>query len=111
MVVKEKVGRKRYILFRLESATISRKEFARALEKCIEGSMSGEGMEGLRLILLNGGKGILMCPHSRKDNVIAVLNGMQSAGMKVQTIRTSGTIRKLKEIIEQETCKQSRSCQ
>ena len=110
MVVRERVGRKRYILFALEPPTISRKEFTKALEDSVA-AMPGAGMEGLKLILLNGGRGILLCPHSRKDSIVAVLNGMQSARMRASTVRTSGTISKLKRVIAQETRKQPRSGQ
>lgn len=111
MAVREKAGRKRYILFKLEPANLSRKEFMKALGRCVESSIPEAGMEGLRLILLNRGTGILLCQHTRKEEMIAVLNNMHNVGINVQTLRTSGTIRKLKEAIEQVTCKHSLSGQ
>ena len=50
---------------------------------------------GLRLIRLDGNKGILKCNHIEKQNTIKLLNSIEK--IKIQSIGTSGTIKALQK--------------
>ncbi len=79
MVVKEKIGRNRYILFLIE-----KEEDIKFLKS-----------ENLKLVFLNEKYGIVKCKHTEKEKVIEFLNKK-----KFKTLKTSGTIRKLKRYIK-----------
>lgn len=72
MVVKEKIGRKRYILF-ISSAKIKAR---------------------VKIVYRQGNFGIARCNHREVDKVRKILENEGA-----ETIKTSGTIKKLKEHI------------
>jgi RNase P/RNase MRP subunit POP5 len=94
-VVKDRVGRHRYVVFRVEGG---------------EDLEMGDVIGGLReafasypqearpwLVLWRGGKGVVRCAHVRKDDVIHVLRSIRRIGgreVRVETLGTSGTVRK-----------------
>ena len=97
MVVKDKVGRKRYIAFLVETgAGLKRHEMIRA----INGSLPpGLTKDDVRLTAFNGEVGIVLCPHKTKDEVCKALNSITSANnreIRIRTVATSGTIKKAK---------------
>lgn len=97
MVVREKVGRKRYIAFELvEGPELTRSRLSRALDGRLRKEFPGSRIE---VILIVEGKGILRTDHRSAERTIEVLNefDMPADGFKLRTLKTSGTIRKLKK--------------
>jgi len=90
MVVKDKIGRNRYILFIAEGG--EKKSIVSALNK---------GKIKLRLILYNGKHGIVRCKHTDKEKAIKFLNELKIDGICIKTLKTSGTIKKLKKYLNQ----------
>jgi len=98
MAVKAAEGRWRYIAFRVEGErTPNRGEFLSALLAMSRRSRLGDDF---RITVYDNGLGILKVPHTLKDDAIEVLRAVSQAGgtaVKVTTLKTSGTIRTLKE--------------
>jgi RNase P/RNase MRP subunit POP5 len=88
MVVKELRGRKRYILFTVKGT--NKKEII---------NLVNESDLKLRLIFYNKEYGIVRCPHFDKDKTIAFLQTIKINNCPIQTLKTSGTIKKLKREI------------
>ena len=100
MVVKDRVGRTRYIVFEIDQGGFTRSDFIRALN-------SASDAIGLRpsprLTVFDGRMGILKLPHTDQDDVRDLLPSISEiAGMKVKvrSVRTSGTLRKAKEYLD-----------
>ncbi len=93
MVVGEK--RKRYIAFVIEEGETDRREMIGA----IRSEFSREEYEEIKpwLTVFEGDKGIVRCKHTGKERAIDILNRIKVGGGRVQTITTSGTIKKAKE--------------
>lgn len=91
-------GKWRYIAFRVDcERTLSRHDFVGAL---LDGGRSSPVGDRFRLTVFERGLGILKVPHRLKDDAIALLDSIDSVrGLRceVTTLKTSGTIRKLKE--------------
>lgn len=83
MVVKDKIGRRRYILFNAQGF---KKSYLLKKIREYEGN--------LKLVFYNESYGIVKCKHTEKEKVIEFL---RNAG--IETKVTSGTIKKLKRII------------
>ncbi len=81
MVVKEKIGRQRYILFIVNG--IKKERLYDILKE-----------RKLKLSFYDGKYGIVKCKHIEKEETIDFLN---KKGLK--TIKTSGTIKKLKKLV------------
>ena len=93
-MVKERTGRVRYILFQVTGGRASRRQLNERL-KVIGSSHIPH------LTVYDGGYGIVKCRHNQKDDVIAFLQsldwvGHESNKIKIETIKTSGTIKTLK---------------
>ena len=88
----------RYIAFRIESdAEVARNDFLGAM---ISASKSTPLANSFRITVFEGGFGILKVPHTLKDEAIRVLRSVDSvkgSACKVVSLKTSGTIRTLKE--------------
>ena len=94
-MVKEKTGRKRYVLFHIIKGQTSRHQLNEHFNKFPKGPSP-------RLTLYNGTHGIIKCQHYQKDDLITFLEnidwvGNQSNNIKIKPITTSGTIRSLKK--------------
>lgn len=85
MVVRDKQGRKRYILFIIKGMG----------KDAIINALSGCDIS-LKLILYNGTCGIVRCRHIDQDIAIEWLNSLIILGRPVRTLKTSGTLRTLK---------------
>ncbi|MCD6171021.1 MAG: hypothetical protein J7J36_01170 [Thermoplasmata archaeon] len=81
MVVKDRIGRKRYILF--STGGQKKAEIIKVIKN------------KAYLVFYNKKYGIVRCKHTEKENIIKFLS---STGFK--TIKTSGTIKTLKEVIK-----------
>ncbi len=86
MVVKDKRGRHRYILFAIEG--IERRDIVEAIKNFTP---------KIQLVFYDGKYGIVKCKHLAKDKVIDFLNSIKIKGSKIKTLKTSGTIKKLKK--------------
>ena len=89
MVVKDKRGRRRYILFTAGGAE----------EKDVRSSIRRHAPR-IKLIFYDGTYGVVRCQHTEKDAVIDQLNRLEICGQRVTTLKTSGTIKKLKRYID-----------
>ncbi len=86
--------RKRYIAFHLDGDT-SKKPLIEAIKK-------RDFDEIPWLIYFDGEYGILRCGHLEKEKAIDLLRSIKRVGdnkVKIETIATSGTIKKIKEKI------------
>lgn len=95
-MIKDKVGRKRYILFSVEGEA-TRTEIIHAINNAYRKRYDDEVPW---LTVYEKGHGIVRCRHTRKDDVVGILNSLKSENkFSVRTECTSGTIKKLKEKI------------
>ena len=87
MVVKDKEGRNRYILFR-HSDKISRR---------IINSFLNEHFSNIKIKLIKFGtnNGIIKVEHLQSNNVRNIMNS-KGKNLELRTIKTSGTLRTLK---------------
>ena len=97
MVVKDRRGRRRYIAFEVVcDEPVDPMEF----KKAIAGEASRLGVDPPKLIQYEKGRGIIRCPHTEAKIMIKTLQGIVEIDRKearVRTLRTSGTIRTLRE--------------
>jgi len=98
MTGKVERGKWRYIAFRVDSGRqINRRDLVGALLERGRGTPIGDSF---RLTVYERGVGMLRVPHKMKDHAIDLLRSVDSVRgteCKVTTLKTSGTIRKLKE--------------
>jgi RNase P/RNase MRP subunit POP5 len=94
MVVKQKVGRKRYIAFEIIALrTISKNWIIKVVRKAF-----GKASEGINpwIVKYRNNKGLLRCAHIKKQDAIKILtsiNKINDIDIKIRTIGTSGTIK------------------
>jgi len=86
--------RKRYIVFQVEGKELTRKEIIKLIN--LRGR---EYRVRITLTVFNGNKGIVLVSHLLKDRAIEAMN-FEVNGIKVRTVKTSGTIKKAKKIME-----------
>ena len=98
--------RKRYVAFRIQAyRAIERWEFIAALQDQAQRmDMSDEGLRRPWLTAFQDNRGILRCAHTDKEDAIKLLKKITEVGeermkVEVQTIKTSGTIKKAKRSI------------
>jgi RNase P/RNase MRP subunit POP5 len=87
----------RYVAFSIEGTEAGRSDF---LEALISASRGTPLSNSFRITVFEGDFGILKVPHTLKERAIEVLQSVSSVRgtpCKVVTLRTSGTIRTLKE--------------
>lgn len=114
MVVKDKVGRKRYIVFRVEPEGETTSE-AQAPIEISRGPMIGAIRWSVKantkspitsywLTVFENDYGILRCPHIEKEDAIRVLTAIRwiwqddrRVEVKITTLGTSGTIKRARE--------------
>lgn len=101
MPSKNKKPRKRYIAFRIDATNeISRKEFISAIRKNVNGKDQWERVDPWLTVFENN-EGILRCVHTALDEALEILTSIENIGrenvkVKVETLGTSGTIKKAK---------------
>lgn len=97
MTVRARTGRARYIAFIVESAApVSRPQLLRTLQSAQRGRPSPLEVQ---LTIYEDNRGIVRIRHRDKEEAIALLRSLGGAteGFSVRTLKTSGTIRTLKE--------------
>ena len=91
-------GKWRYIAFRVDcERSVSRRDFVGAL---LAGGKDSPVRDSFRLTVFERGIGILKVPHKLKEDAIALLGSVGAVRgfrCEVVTLKTSGSIRKLKE--------------
>ncbi|MCJ2555517.1 MAG: hypothetical protein LN415_00180 [Candidatus Thermoplasmatota archaeon] len=101
MVVRDKVGRKRYIVFSVHTESeLSHGDFERAAVLLLREKGALRSVRP-KLIDFDGRAGILRCAHTGKDEAIGTLNALTvvaGAKVTVETVKTSGTLRKARTI-------------
>ena len=106
MVVRDRTGRKRYILFVVRSPKEVSREMIGILNRAVsDHSRKGGGSLHPWLTVYNGKWGIVRCPHMEKTEVISLMTSMGSdiGGLdrvEISTVRTSGSIRKLGRLLD-----------
>ncbi|MEA2054855.1 MAG: Rpp14/Pop5 family protein [Candidatus Thermoplasmatota archaeon] len=96
-MVKEKTGRQRYILFSVNGG-ISRSEIIHAINNSYRKAYEDDDVPWLTVYEKK--YGIARCKHTRKDDVINLLNSLKiNDKFFIRTLKTSGTIKKLKKEI------------
>jgi len=96
VVVKDRVGRSRYIAFEISSEDLVGTgdliaTFKRAADKYEDGDKIRPW-----LIMFEKGKGIVRCSHKSKDECINLLRSIKSIGgnaVQIRTLGTSGTVK------------------
>ncbi len=92
-------GKWRYIAFRVDCETnVTRHDMVGAL---LDAGRGSPARDNFRLTVFERGLGILKVPHTMKDAAIAMLTSVGSVrGVRceITTLKTSGTIRTLKEL-------------
>lgn len=89
MVVRDKVGRNRYVAF-VVAPPVDKPRLVSALK-------SAPGPDRPWLIEYDGARGLVRCAHTAKDATIEFLNALRVGASRIRTIGTSGTIRKARE--------------
>ena len=92
MVVKEKRGRKRYILFN-HAKGVPKNKIANILSKAFQGL---RGKIRWKLINYDSKTGIVRIDHKLATRAREIMNQSETE-LKIQTIRTSGTLKGLKK--------------
>lgn len=89
MVVKQKRGRRRYVAFEtsevIDAETVSREIISSAVR---------QGVRPPKLVQFEGQRGIVRSSEPDKEATIKLLN---EAGLPMKTLRTSGTLKTLRE--------------
>ncbi|MBI4392444.1 MAG: hypothetical protein HY556_01415 [Euryarchaeota archaeon] len=100
MTVKDRVGRNRYIVFKVEPTSTPKRDVQGSILGVLSRHVSGLGpaIRKPALIAYEEGVGILRVPHIMKGDAIDALTGITWAGrptatVTVTTLGTSGTIR------------------
>ncbi len=86
MVVKDKIGRKRYIVSYCNMKKVDLDDFLKDVTRKYQIKVS--------IILYNNGFNILRCKHLDKDRLINILNTKN-----FKTYKATGTVKKAKEIL------------
>ena len=95
-MIKDKSGRQRYILFSVDGKA-SRSDIIHALNGFYQKKFGDNEVPWLTVY--TGKYGIVKCIHVQKEQIINLLNSMQGLAFHLKTVRTSGTIKKLKKEI------------
>ncbi|MEM3395725.1 MAG: hypothetical protein QW620_01665 [Thermoplasmata archaeon] len=94
MTVKDKVGRRRYVVFRLSIGGTGNPR--KDVEKLI--NQIRKDFKSVQLIQIKNGLGIIRVLHFEMNGVINALN-VKYQNLSIETIATAGTIKKAREII------------
>ena len=103
MTVKDRVGRKRYIAFRIETTShrfFSRDDVIRALHSRNREMKERIKTPHLTVFEPKRGIGVVRVRHTDKEATIDLLNSITAIGgrtVKVITLRTSGTLKTLRQ--------------
>ncbi|MCK4613297.1 MAG: hypothetical protein KAU14_00720 [Thermoplasmata archaeon] len=98
MTVREKRGRQRYILFEIQGEEpIPRKKVIFSLNRQTREIGFDRREARLRVIFFRDRIGIVRCSHLFKDDVIGILNSIEVDGRMSKTLRTSGTLKTLRD--------------
>lgn len=87
--------RYRYVVFEISGERVDK----RAVIKWLNSFYRDEGLEDferLRLVYFRDNVGLVRCPHTRKERVIELINGVKfiaGTNAEVKTVGTSGTIK------------------
>jgi len=97
MVVRDRVGRKRYIAFEILSGAdiLTRGKLAKVLKANRNGMLRGVEIE---VIMIEKGRGIVRTDHRSARVVVDLLRSFdhEREGFELKPLKTSGTIKKLK---------------
>jgi RNase P/RNase MRP subunit POP5 len=96
VVVKDRVGRSRYVAFEVTSEDlVGTGDLIATFKRASDKYENGERIRPW-LIMFEKGKGIVRCAHKSKDECINLLQSIRGVGgkdVKIRTLGTSGTVR------------------
>ena len=96
MVVKDRVGRSRYIAFEVSSSEdIRTGDLIATIRKAVDKYDDAESIRPWVIMFVKG-KGIARCSHTAKDECINLLRSIKSIGgnaVQIRTLGTSGTVK------------------
>ena len=99
--------RKRYVAFKIDAPReVQRWELIGAVQRMADSmGMAGDGVARPWLTAYRDNRGILRCSHTDKEKAIQLLTSINEIGeermpVKIETIVTSGTIKKEKTSLE-----------
>ena len=95
-MIKDKVGRHRYILVSVRGEA-SRFDLIHAINNKYRTAFNNDNVPWLTVYI--GHRGIVRCRHTQQEEVISLLNGISTDTFSLNTCKTSGTIKKLKKQI------------
>lgn len=87
--------RYRYVVFKISGERVDK----RAVIKWVNSIYKHEELEDferLRLVYFRDNVGLMRCPHTRKERVIELINGVKfiaGTNVEVRSVGTSGTIK------------------
>lgn len=94
MTVKDKVGRRRYVVFKVSQGSAEKPR--REVEKYLNSLR--KDVRSLQLIQFKGSFGIVRVLHFELEKAIQFLNSKNN--LVIETIITAGTLKKAREIIK-----------
>ncbi len=96
MVVKDRVGRSRYVAFVVDSEReVGTGDLISAFKRVADKYHDSEQIRPW-LIMFEKGKGIVRCGHTFKDECINLMQSIRTVGgvkVNIRTLGTSGTVR------------------
>ena len=97
MTVRDKAGRRRFILF---EATGEIESGMGRVINLFRRQLPEVGLDGreirFRVVHFEDGIGVVRCSHLVKDEVVEMINRMSLNGTPLRTLRTSGTLKTIK---------------
>lgn len=92
MVVKEKRGRRRYIVFRV-AGRMTDQELLAALNAILD----SRGIKSPKVVQFDGVKGIFRCSPADKDRIVKAFSDASEGSQRIETLSASGTLLTLRE--------------
>ena len=98
MTVRDKAGRRRFILFDIQGNTeVGMGGVITVFNNRFRDLGIGSREIRFRVIFVGEGVGIVRCSHLAKDDIIALINSTKLDGRELATVRTSGTLKTVKD--------------
>lgn len=98
MTVRDRAGRRRFILF---EATGTVDSGMGRVVNLFKRRLPEVGLNPpeirFRVVYFESGLGVVRCSHTSRDAVMAMINDSRLDGVPLRTIRTSGTLRTIKD--------------
>lgn len=98
MTVREKTGRRRFILFKAsENTGLGMGRIISLFNRRFRETGFDKSWARFRVIFFEKEVGIVRCSHLATEDVIALINSSKLENAELRTLRTSGTLKTLKD--------------